>query len=312
MSAKMSVSSSSPSHAPELPWKLQVEDPLNRFYRYPAARALVRLLVRTPISANQVTLVQPAFALGAAWLLQRSDPRALVLAALLLEIRGILDCADGELARAKKTSSPMGHALDGLVDWLCVAILYVGLWLRLRAMPDVALGASHLGPTALLVIVLLQAALRSASADYFKQKYGAIFATGRDPTDRELAHKLRAAQADGAGFLLKAEATIHRLEHLFFDLEWFRLDAREHSPSEDEPRHPLADARETPAIRAIGWTWALSNGDAFLSLVTLAMACNRLWEAQLFFASIGPLWILAVLVANGLFLSRARRAQAIG
>lgn len=294
---------------PALPWKLQVEDPLNRFYRYPVARALVRVLVRTAISANQVTLVQPIFALGAAWLLQRTGHLPLIGAALLLEIRAILDCADGELARAKGTSSPMGHALDGLVDWLCVAILYVGLWLRFRGMPDVAAGAVRFGPTAVMVVVLLQAALRSASADYFKQKYGAIFTTGHDPTEGVLAEKLRAAQASGATFLLKAEATIHRLEHLFFDLEWFRLDAHPHAASSDSgARHPLADARDAPATRTVGWTWALSNGDTFVSLVTLSMVCDRLWEAQLFFATIGPAWILAVLVANGLFLVKARRA----
>jgi phosphatidylglycerophosphate synthase len=287
-------------------WKLQVEDPLNRFYRYPLARRLVRSLVRTAITPNQVTLVQPIFALGAAWLLQRSGHLPLVGAALLLEIRAILDCADGELARAKQMSSPMGHALDGLVDWLCVAILYVGLWLRFRAMPDVAAGALHLGPTAVMVIVLLQAALRSAGADYFKQKYTAIFATGRDPTRGALAEKLRAARAPDAPFLLQAEATIHRLEHLFFDLEWFR----DEDVSEHEPRHPLADAREASGTLAVGWTWALSNGDTFVSIVTLSMLGNRLWESQLFFASIGPLWILAALLANGLFLAKARRVVA--
>lgn len=39
----------------------------------------------------------------------------------------------------------------------------------------------------------------------------------------------------------------------------------------------------------------------------LSMLCNGLWESPLFFASIGPLWILAALLANGLFLAKARR-----
>jgi hypothetical protein len=231
-------------------------------------------------------------------------------AAALLEVRAILDCADGELARAKKMSSPMGQALDGLVDWLCVAILYVGLWLRFQTMqgssPRSSWFSVPLAPTGVLAIVLLQAALRSGSADYFKQKYTAIFETGIDATRRVLADKMRAARAPGATFLTKAAANIHWLEHLFFDLEWFRLSEQ----GDDDARHPLADAREAQGTRLIGLTWALSNGDTFVSMVTIAIACGRVWEAQLFFAWLGPAWILAVLGANGIFLARARRAIA--
>src|SRR5262245_2694306 len=47
-------------HQPDVPngWKIRLEDPLNRYYRYPIAQFLVRkLLVRTPITPNQVSLL---------------------------------------------------------------------------------------------------------------------------------------------------------------------------------------------------------------------------------------------------------------
>src|SRR5688572_24700662 len=74
-------------HAPSIPplahepiegprgWKRRLEDPFNTYYRYPIALAIVRLLVRTPITPNQISLVQPFFAACAGWLLTFDDWR---------------------------------------------------------------------------------------------------------------------------------------------------------------------------------------------------------------------------------------------
>ena len=95
-------------------WKRRLEDPFNTFYRYPVALGITRLLVHTRITPNQVSLVQPIFAAAAGYLLTFDDFRAHVAAALLFETRSILDCVDGSLARAKKMSSPNGHAIDAM------------------------------------------------------------------------------------------------------------------------------------------------------------------------------------------------------
>src|ERR1700679_3316375 len=81
-------------------WKERLDDPFNRFYRYPLARLLVRGLVNTPVTPNQLSFVQPFLAGAAGYLLTFPDRRHLVLAAALFELRSILDCADGALARA--------------------------------------------------------------------------------------------------------------------------------------------------------------------------------------------------------------------
>jgi len=47
--------------------------------------------------------------------------------------------------------------------------------------------------------------------------------------------------------------------------------------------------------------WSVSNGDTFLSLVTLSLLAGRLWEGQLFFAVAGLPWMALVLVLNARF-----------
>jgi phosphatidylglycerophosphate synthase len=68
-------------------WKERLDDPLNRFYRYPVARLLVRGLLRTSITPNQVTFVQPILAGVAGYLVTYADRRHLILAAALFELR---------------------------------------------------------------------------------------------------------------------------------------------------------------------------------------------------------------------------------
>ncbi|WP_437956438.1 CDP-alcohol phosphatidyltransferase family protein [Sorangium sp. So ce119] len=108
--------------------KMRMEDPLNRYYRYTIARWIVRALMRTPVTPDQVTLVQPLFAALAGYLVMFDDPRALVAGALAFELRSILDCVDGALARAKSMVSPAGHAIDALADWLGVTFLCAGIF----------------------------------------------------------------------------------------------------------------------------------------------------------------------------------------
>src|SRR5690606_16174055 len=114
------------------PWKLRVEEPTNRFLYYPIARVLVSVLVKTRVTANQVTLIQPVIAAVAGYLITFHDWRYLVLGALTFELRSMLDCVDGTLARAKKSANPNGHALDAICDWLGVVFLYLGIYFHFR------------------------------------------------------------------------------------------------------------------------------------------------------------------------------------
>lgn len=109
----------------------------NRFVARPLAAALVVPLARTSITPNQVTFATlPVFLAGAALLAIVPSWGALIGGAAIIEFSYVLDCADGQLARLKGTSSPVGAHLDFLMDELkafaLVAAVAVRLWLPAR------------------------------------------------------------------------------------------------------------------------------------------------------------------------------------
>jgi phosphatidylglycerophosphate synthase len=289
-----------PCALPRGTWKERLDDPFNRFYRYPIARQIVRVLVRTPITPNQVSFVQPFLAAAAGYSVTFADHRHLVIGALLFELRAILDCVDGTLARAKKQVSPGGHAIDAVADWLATALLYAGIFwhFRLHPPPD-GPWSRYLSVSGVLLLALLQGGLRSFAADHYKHKYTSIFELGVDGTVEELGRKVRALKP-GASIFAHVDALIGRAEHLAFEHERFDLDRAE--PRGE--RVALLRRREgTPLCRFVAALWSVSNGDAFLSMVTISILVGRLWEAQLFCAFAGLPWIALVIALSARFWS---------
>jgi phosphatidylglycerophosphate synthase len=106
----------------------------NRFVARPLAAVVVVPLARTSITPNQVTvLTLPVFLAGAALLAILPSWGALVAGAAIIELSYVLDCADGQLARLKGTSSPVGAHLDFLMDELkaftLIAAIAIRLWM---------------------------------------------------------------------------------------------------------------------------------------------------------------------------------------
>ncbi|HEY4395900.1 MAG TPA: CDP-alcohol phosphatidyltransferase family protein [Polyangia bacterium] len=105
----------------------------NKFVARPLAAVLIVPLARTPVTPNQITLLTlPVFLAGAALIAFRPGWGALLGGVGILELSYVLDCADGQLARLKGTSSPVGAHLDFLMDELkaftLVAAVAVRLW----------------------------------------------------------------------------------------------------------------------------------------------------------------------------------------
>ncbi len=89
---------------------------INRVFNRPLAGLLVRVLYRTNVTPNQVTLAAFLIALGGAVLLSLGRPWAFAAGGLLAELSSIVDCADGMLARARGQCSEFGASLDLLLD----------------------------------------------------------------------------------------------------------------------------------------------------------------------------------------------------
>lgn len=91
------------------------------------SRLLTPLLLRTPLTPNQITVLSLALGLAAAWQFAQGSYLGNSLGAFMFALSYVLDNCDGEVARARQVSSTFGHRFDTFSDWLVNASFFVGL-----------------------------------------------------------------------------------------------------------------------------------------------------------------------------------------
>ena len=98
----------------------------------PLAAGAVVILAKTPITPNQVTLLNLLVFVVAAgiWVAWPTQAGAIV-GVVVLELSYLLDCADGMLARHKKIASKEGHLFDFFTDELKAVLLAGAIGVRL-------------------------------------------------------------------------------------------------------------------------------------------------------------------------------------
>ncbi len=104
----------------------------NRLVARPLAAVLLVPVAKSPITPNQVTFISLAvFVAAAALLVGLPGYAGLLIAVAVLELSYILDCVDGQLARLRGTTSPVGAHLDFLMDELKAFMLVAATGARL-------------------------------------------------------------------------------------------------------------------------------------------------------------------------------------
>ena len=106
----------------------QLQDPLNRLYRDRLAQSVAQILKNTALTPNVVTVLHTMIGVLGAYLIYEEN---YILAVICLELRTVLDCADGILARLKNQSTAMGRALDAIGDGIAFNALMIAGTLRL-------------------------------------------------------------------------------------------------------------------------------------------------------------------------------------
>jgi phosphatidylglycerophosphate synthase len=79
------------------------------------------------ITPNGLTWISFLLLAAGSWLIAFGDPAQWILAALLINLNLTLDCADGQLARYRKISSPFGAYLDKVTDYLGFLLMFAAL-----------------------------------------------------------------------------------------------------------------------------------------------------------------------------------------
>lgn len=134
----------------------EVEEWVDETIHRPLARRLVALLVRTPITPNQVTLLSAITGVLSGVAIARGvrEPGWCLAAGVLLFLSVVLDCSDGQLARARQASSTYGAILDGIADYAVGVALGIGAgwymvtlhqnaWYWLLALAGIGSSAAH-------------------------------------------------------------------------------------------------------------------------------------------------------------------------
>lgn len=192
-------------------------DDINWFTEWvcrPPAAFIVWAVAHTRTTPNQLTLlslVACAAACGV-WLAAPGHLGA-VLGVAVFEVSFVLDCADGQLARYRKTTSAAGHFLDFLMDELKALLVLGTLATRQWLATD--------DPTWLLVGVVGTAALGAGLAMTTFLRRSELGAGG--PTSEGQPHRRRR----GARGALEAVARwfIHYPQYIWIAAALDRLDA---------------------------------------------------------------------------------------
>ena len=144
----------------------EIEEFFDLFYYRPLAFLLVKIVYRTNITPNQLTIIAIFFGLASGFVYATGLPNALIYGAILFMLFNVVDCSDGMLARLKKNGTPAGRIIDGIADYLSTAAVFVGLGI---GYPDHTY--SHSLWWLLLFLAALSNMIQSSMVDYYRNRF---------------------------------------------------------------------------------------------------------------------------------------------
>ena len=182
-------------------------EPVNRYIQDPIAKQIVRFLKNTPITPNQVTYFSVLVGFASGYTFSFASRESLILGGILLEATLVLDCVDGQLARAKGMASEWGRLIDGIAGY--IAYLAV-IWGLIKGFPEYG---------QVLKIITGLIILKAISYDYCKQSLSTLILKGYDGMEREIqdtCQKLRIQKS----WVLVLYFYYLQAQQLFFRGKW--------------------------------------------------------------------------------------------
>jgi phosphatidylglycerophosphate synthase len=186
-------------------------EPVNRYINNTIAAAIVKFLKRTPITPNQVTYASIFIGLISAYRFSLGTGFSMAQGGLLLEGVLILDCVDGQLARAKGCSSDWGRLLDGIAGYIIHLAVLLGFMVGLK---DHYVALSVIGAVTIL---------KAISYDYCKLSMNTLIQKGYDGSQKEIYDTYQKIRGNSS-FTLKLYFYYLQVQQTLFGGRWFTLD----------------------------------------------------------------------------------------
>ena len=244
----------------------EVEELVDFYVNRRLAAIVVQPLLNTGITPNQLTLASTIFGGAACVAFAHGSPRAMALGALSVLLAMVMDCADGQLARARGGGTRVGRIFDGLADYINATFVHVGLLLFLYKANVSLLGRPAEGLVPFLVMAAAGASmtLQAAFFDLHKGRFQMLTGICKPETDPpdEVEADLRVAT--------------HPIDRLLLWSYWRYCVFQQSSLSENKPpvrRWPAGSPEATRIHRAYERTlrvWSFLGPTTHMAALGLA------------------------------------------
>ena len=272
--------------------RIDLVEPVNRYIQDPIAKQIVGFLKNTAVTPNQVTYFSVLVGFASGYAFSFASPAFLVLGGILLEATLVLDCVDGQLARAKGMASDWGRLIDGIAGYFAYLAVVIGL---IKGFPEY-------GQTLKIIAGLI--ILRAISYDYCKQSLGTLLLHGYDGMEREIQSTRQKIQTK-MSWVLVLYFYYMQTQQLFFRGQWNFLghvETEDRDPKPDLTFEQRKACYEKIKILLLLWSW---NGlDLPLFLLALFAVLGILSVSLTSFACVMAVQYLLTLIAHHYFVRR--------
>jgi phosphatidylglycerophosphate synthase len=241
---------------------LEVEEPIDIYVHRPLAYLLARACYSLPVSPDAITGLSILAGIASAVSLLSAFPYHLQIGGLLLFGSAVLDCADGQLARMRGTSSVFGRMLDGTADLFTVgAAAPATVWVIWRSL-DAALWAK-LAVVGLCCITMVTTSFHTTMYDHYKNVFLRLTGPFQEGEDYEAAQDR-----------YHSKKTFSLLEKITYPIYLFYLKSQRDYVMKFDP-HTSARLTKFPAFEA-------ARGEIYRATAGRAM---KVWKSIFGFGS---------------------------
>ncbi len=147
------------------------DETLTLYILRPIAFIFVKMIYRTNITPNQVSLMTIITGIISGFLYTRGTHTFFIIAGGLHFFCLVLDCVDGMIARLKKSGTPVGRIVDGFADYSVGVAVFIGYGIGLaNAGYQVPFGL-NISHWTLLAIAAVSWIFHSMIVDYFRVEF---------------------------------------------------------------------------------------------------------------------------------------------
>ena len=226
------------------------------------------------------------------------DPRGLALGSAAYLLSNVLDCADGMIARLKHNGTKTGRIVDGMIDYLVGAAVYIGLGIGLTKADYRLLPGFQCNAWIMVLVAAASTAVQTMASD----RYSRLFLAHEYGTSTTPENEIETFTGELQRLNASAGHTLDKLLIRFYlRYSWLQAGTR-----------PARSAKQkTKPTRLMMALWNLIGPSTHVTALIVAGILNR---PTVFFAytiGVANVWMVLMLGLQA-FTGRIAAARIVG